>query len=231
MAGAMAGWAMLMANIALYGFLGWSIARFVRRRQAAYLLAAFTPFLWWGWSVAAGNLSRAQAERENVATAMVAPPAELPDTIVFEGKAAFPKPADIRKYFGFRYAIYVRTGAGRGQPTRTRILKYDLRDRSAMKPELLQALPERYVAFRAKDATRYWNDGKAKAAEGGPFEMHYVDAGRDSLIGLHYHRYVPVPMFPPVFALDGWSPASNSIAPKDLRALMLEFISSSLRRS
>ena len=153
-----------------------------------------------------GGNTKAQAERELAAGWRPCPaPAELPDTIVFEGKASFPKPADISKYFGFRYAIYVRDRAEARQTSRLTILKYDLRDRRAMKPDELQSLPDRYVVFRAKDASAYWNDGQPKAADGGPFEMHYVDGARDDLIGLYYHRFVPVPMFPPVLSLGGWS--------------------------
>ena len=66
--------------------------------------------------------------------------------------------------------------------------------------------------FRAKDASAYWNDGQPKAADGGPFEMHYVDGARDDLIGLYYHRFVPVPMFPPMLSLGGWSVGGNSIS-------------------
>jgi hypothetical protein len=231
-----AGWGlsfllMFLPSLALYAFLTWSVVHFFKRREALYVLVALAPFAWWAFAVIVGGHTKAQAEKEHAAVAVLPPPAELPDTIVFEGTAAFPKPVDIRKYFGFRYAIYVRTGARRGQPVSTRILKYDLRDRHAIKPEVLQALPERYVVFRAKDASAYWNDGQAKAADGGPFEMHYVDGSRDDLIGLYYHRYVPVPMFPPVLSLGGWSSSGNSIGSKDLRGLMLEFMSSSLRRT
>jgi len=38
-------------------------------------------------------------------------------------------------------------------------------------------------------------------------------------------------MFAPVLSLEGWSCASNTISTKDLRGLMLEFISNALRRS
>jgi hypothetical protein len=38
-------------------------------------------------------------------------------------------------------------------------------------------------------------------------------------------------MFPPVLSLQGWSSASNTISAKDLRGLMLEFISNALRRT
>ena len=222
---------MLLPSLALYGFLTWSVVHFCKRREALYLLVALAPFAWWAFAVIVGSHTKAQAEKEHAAVAILPPPAELPDTIVFEGKAGFPKPADIRKYFGFRYAIYVRTGARRGQPARTRILTYDLRDRRAVKPDVVQVLPERYVVFRAKDASSYWSDGQVKAADGGPFEMHYVDGSRDNLIGFYYHRFVPTPMFPPVLSLGGWSSAGNSIPSKDLRGLMLEFMSSSLRRT
>jgi hypothetical protein len=93
------------------------------------------------------------------------------------------------------------------------------------------ALPERCVVFRAKEASSFWRDGQVKAADGGPFELHYVDGTRDSLIAFHYRRYVPLAMFPPVLSLDGWSSASNTISTKDLRGLMPEFISNSLRRT
>ena len=128
-------WALLMGffllpSLALYGFLAWSIVHFVRRREALYLLVALAPFAWWASAVVVGSYTKAQAERELAAeVTTVPPPTELPDTVVFEGKASFPKPADIRKYFGFRYAIYVRNGSKRGQPSRLTILRYDLRDR------------------------------------------------------------------------------------------------------
>jgi hypothetical protein len=232
-----AGWGlvfilMFLPSLVLYGFLAWSIVHFFKRREALYLLVAMAPFAWWAFAVLVGSHTKAQAEKEHATeVATLPPPAEMPDTIVFEGKAGFPKPVDIRKYFGFRYAIYVRTGARRGQPVRTTIVKYDLRDRRATKPEYVQALPERYVAFRAKDASAFWNDGEIKAADGGPYEMHFVDGRRDDLIGFYYHRFVPTPMFPPILSLGGWSSASNSIGNKDLRGLMLEFMSSSLRRT
>jgi hypothetical protein len=222
---------MFLPSLALYGFLTWSIVRFFKQREALYVLVALAPFAWWALAVVAGSYTKAEAEKEHTAVTVVPPPAELPDTIVFEGKSWFPKPVDIRKYFGFRYAIYVRTDSKRGQPPRTRILKYDLRDRQAVKPELLQTLPEHYVVFRARDATSYWSDGQVKAADGGPFEMHYVDGSCDDLIGLYYHRFVPTPMFPPVLSLGGWSSAGNSIGGKDLRGLMLEFMSKSLRQT
>jgi hypothetical protein len=230
-------WALLMGffllpSLALYGFLAWSIVHFVRRREALYLLVALAPFAWWASAVVVGSYTKAQAERELAAeVATVPPPVELPDTIVFEGKASFPKPADIRKYFGFRYAIYVRNGSRRGQPSRLTILRYDLRDRRAMKPDELLSLPDRYVVFRAKDASSRWDDGRSKAADGGPFEMHYVDGRRDDLVGFYYRRFVPVPAFPPILTLGGWSFGGNSIASKDLRDLMLEFMSNSLRRT
>jgi hypothetical protein len=220
---------MFLPSLALYGFLTWSIVRFFKRREALYVLVALAPFAWWALAVVAGSYTKAEAEKEHAAVTVVPPPAELPDTIVFEGKSWFPKPVDIRKYFGFRYAIYVRTGARRGQPVRTTIVKYDLRDRRATKPEYVQVLPERYVVFRAKDASSYWSDGQIKAADGGPFEMHFVDGSCDNLIGFYYRRFVPVPMFPPVLSLGGWSSSGNSIPSKDLRGLMLEFMSSSLR--
>ena len=100
-----------------------------------------------------------------------------------------------------------------------------------MKPDELQSLPDRYVVFRAKDASSHWNDGRPKAADGGPFEMHYVDGRRDDLVGFYYRRFVPVPAFPPILTLGGWSFGGNSIASKDLRDLMLEFMSNSLRRT
>jgi hypothetical protein len=100
-----------------------------------------------------------------------------------------------------------------------------------MKPDELQALPDRYVVFRAKDASSHWNDGQPKAADGGPFEMHYVDGAHDNLTGFYYRRFVPVPAFPPILTLGGWSQSSNSIGSKDLRGLMLEFIAKSLRRT
>jgi hypothetical protein len=225
------GWMTLLPSLVLYGFLAWSIVRFCKRRETLYLLAAAIPFVWWASVAVSGSVSKAEAEREYAAVTTAALPDEIPDTIVFEGKAAFPRPNDIRKFFGFRYAIYVRTSAGRGQPVRTRILKYDLRDRTAARPELLDRLPQRYVVFRAKEASSYWNDGQVKAADGGPFEMRYVDGSRDSLVGFRYRRYVAVPMFPPMLSLDGWASAGNSVAAKDLRVLMLEFMSSSLRHS
>jgi hypothetical protein len=222
----------LLPSIVLYGFLAWSIVHFVRRREALYLLVALAPFAWWAFAVVVGSYTKAQAEKELAAeVATVPPPAELPDTIVFEGKVGFPKPVDVRKYFGFRYAVYVRNGSKRGQSPRLTILRYDLRDRHAMKPDELQALPGRYVVFRAKDASARWNDGQPKAADGGPFEMHYVDGRRDDLIGFYYRRFVPVPAFPPILTLGGWSFGGNSIGSKDLRGLMLEFMSSSLRRT
>ena len=229
-----AGWGlvfflMFLPSLALYSFLTWSVVHFAKRREALYLLVALAPFAWWAFAVVVGSYTKAQAEKEHATVAILPPPAELPDTIVFEGKAGFPKPVDIRKYFGFRYAIYVRTGARRGQPVRTTIVKYDLRDRRATKPEYVQVLPERYVVFRAKDASSYWSDGQIKAADGGPFEMHFVDGSCDNLIGFYYRRFVPVPMFPPVLSLGGWSSSGNSIQSKDLRGLMLEFMSSSLR--
>ena len=220
---------MFLPSLALYGFLTWSLVHYFKRREALYALVAMAPLAWWAFAVVAGSYTKAQAEKEHTAVAIVPPPAELPDTIVFEGKAAFPKPVDIRKYFPFRYAIYVRDRAKRGEPPRIAILKYDLRNPRAMKPDVVQALPERFVVFRAKNATAYWSDGTPKAADGGPFEMHYVDGTRDDLVGLYYHRFVPVPMFPPVLSLGGWMPAGNSISGKDLRGLMLEFMSKSLR--
>ena len=112
----MAGWGppfllTFLPSLALYGFLTWSVVHFFKRREALYVLVALAPFAWWAFAVIAGSYTKAQAEKEHAAVAIVPPPAELPDTIVFEGKAAFPKPADIRKYFGFRYAIYVRDRA------------------------------------------------------------------------------------------------------------------------
>jgi len=228
--GQMAGWgAALLLTFPLYGFLAWRLVRYFKRREALYVLLALAPFAWWGLALAAGSNARAEAEKEHGAAALVPAPAELPDTIVFEGKAPFPKPADIRKYFGFRYAIYVRDRAKRGEPPRIVMLMYDLRNPRAIKPDIVEALPARYVVFRAKEASTYWNDGQVKAADGGPFEMHYVDRGRDDLIGLYYHRFVAVPMFPPVLSLNGWTSAGNSVSGKDLRALMLEFMASSLR--
>jgi hypothetical protein len=229
-AGQMTGWgaAFLLTSV-LYGFLGWSLVRYFKRREALYVLLALAPFAWWGLALAAGSNARAEAEREHARVAVVPAPADLPDTIVFEGKVAFPKPADIRKYFGFRYAIYLRDRAKSGEPPRVVMLKYDLRNPRAIKPDIVQALPERYVVFRAKEASTYWNDGQVKSADGGPFEMYYVDGGRDNLIGLYYHRFVAVPMFPPVLSLNGWTSAGNSVSGKDLRALMLEFMASSLR--
>lgn len=228
------GWSFLLAllpSLALYGFLTWSMVRFFKRREALYVMIALAPFATWVFAVVVGSQTKAQAEREHATVATIAPPADLPDTIVFEGQAAFPKPVDIRKYFAFRYAIYVRTGARRGQPVKTRIIKYDLQDRRATKPEYLQGLPERYVVFRAKDASAYWGDGEIKAADGGPFEMHYIDGSRDDLIGFYYHRFVPTPMFPPILSLEGWTLNGNTISGKDLRGLMLEFMSDSLRRA
>jgi hypothetical protein len=219
----------LLPSLALYAFLTWSVVRFFKRREALYVLLALAPFAWWGLALVAGSNAKAAAEKEHAAAKVVAAPTELPDTIVFEGKAAFPKPADIRKYFGFRYAIYVRDRAKRGEPPRIVMHKYDLRNPRAIKPDVVQGLPERYVVFRAKDASAYWNDGEVKAADGGPFEMHYVEKARDDLIGLYYHRFVAVPMFPPVLSLDGWTPAANTLSGKDLRALMLEFMAGSLR--
>jgi hypothetical protein len=220
----------LLPSLVLYGFLAWSIVHFFKRREALYLLVALAPFAWWASAVVVGSYTKAQAEKELAAeVATVPPPVELPDTIVFEGKASFPKPVDIRKYFSFRYAIYVRNGAKRGHSPRVTMLRYDLRDRHAMKPDELQALPDRYVVFRAKDASSHWNDGRPKAADGGPFEMHYVDGRRNDLIGFYYRRFVPVPAFPPILTLGGWSFGGNSIGSKDLRGLMLEFMSKSLR--
>jgi len=43
----------------------------------------------------------------------------------------------------------------------------------------------------------------------------YVDSSCDDLIGFYYHRFVPVPMFPPILSLGGWSSRGNSIASKD----------------
>jgi len=220
----------LLPSLFLYGFLAWSMVHFFRRRDALYLLIALAPFAWWASAAVAGSYTKAQAQKElatDVAT--LPPPAVLPDTIVFEGNASFPKPADIRKFFGFRYAIYVRSTSKRSQSQRVRILKYDLRDRRAVKPDELQALPDRYVVFRAKDASAHWNDGQPKAADGGPFEMHYVEEQRDDLIGFYYHTFVPVPAFPPILTLGGWSSGGNTVGSRDLRGLMLEFISKSLR--
>ena len=220
----------LLPSFALYGFLAWSIVHYFKRRDALYLLVALAPFAWWAFGVVVGSYTKAQAEKElTVEVATVQPPAELPDTIVFEGKASFPKPADIRKYFGFRYAIYVRNGSRRNQSPRLTILRYDLRDRHAMKPDELQRLPDRYVVFRAKDASSRWNDGHPKAADGGPFEMHYIDGRRDDLIGFYYRPFVPVPAFPPILTLGGWSFGGNTVSSQDLRGLMLEFMSKSLR--
>ena len=92
-------------------------------------------------------------------------------------------------------------------------------------------MPDRYVVFRAKDASSCWNDGQPKAADGGPFEMHYVDgrlrrSDRPLLPSLRAGA-----VFPPILSLGGWSFGGNSIASKDLRGLMLEFISNSLRRT
>ena len=39
-------------------------------------------------------------------------------------------------------------------------------------------LPERCMVFRAKEATRTWHDGEVKAADGGPFELHYAESNR-----------------------------------------------------
>ncbi len=88
----------LLPSLVLYGFLAWSIMHFVRRREALYVLVALAPFAWWASAVVVGSYTKAQAERELAAeVATLPPPAELPDTVVFEGKASFPKPADIRK--------------------------------------------------------------------------------------------------------------------------------------
>jgi len=38
-------------------------------------------------------------------------------------------------------------------------------------------------------------------------------------------------MFPPVLSLPGWSSANNTLTTKDLRDVMLEFISNALRRT
>jgi hypothetical protein len=221
----------LVPSVALYGFLAWSVARYVQRRQVLYLVAALAPFAWWASAMVAGNRAKAEAQREHANVVRLPAPAELPDTIVFEGEAGFPKPAEIRKHFGFRYAIYVRSVGKRGEPRPTRRLRYDLRDPHASKPELVAGAPERCVVFRAKEASAYWHDGRVKAADGGPFELHYVDGARDNLIGFYYRGYVPVPMFPPILSLDGWSSASNSIGTQALRGLMLEFMSNALGRT
>jgi hypothetical protein len=109
----------------------------------------------------AGSHAKAEAERDRAGVVALPAPAALPDTIVFEGKGSFPRATDIRKHFGFRYAIYVRS-AGKGGPARR--LRCDLRDRRASKPELVEALPERCMVFRAKEVTKYWRDGKVEAA-------------------------------------------------------------------
>src|SRR4030088_3021737 len=93
---------MFLPSLALYGFLTWSIVHFFKRREALYMLVALTPFAWGAFAGMTGRYTKAEAEKEHAAVAVVPPPAELPDTIVFVGKAWFPKPVDIRRYFGFR---------------------------------------------------------------------------------------------------------------------------------
>ena len=82
---------MFLPSLALYGFLTWSLVHYFKRREALYALVAMAPLAWWAFAVVAGSYTKAQAEKEHTAVAIVPPPAELPDTIVFEGKAGLPQ--------------------------------------------------------------------------------------------------------------------------------------------
>jgi hypothetical protein len=136
-------------SLALYGFLAWSLLHSLRSRQALNLIFALAPFAWWAL-VVAGSHAKAEAERDRAGMVALPVPAELPDTIVFEGKASFPRAADIRKHFGFRYAIYVRSAGKRScAPTELR----------SARPARQQAgagggVPERCMVFRAKEVTK-----------------------------------------------------------------------------
>ena len=158
----------------------------------------------------AGSHAKAEAERDRAGMVALPLPAELSDTIVFEGKANFARPADIRTLFGFRCAIYVRS-AGKRASSDTICATGTPASRNWWR-----RCPRAAWSFRANAATSYWRDGEVKAADGGPFELPSLRATSDVSAG-------PV--------AQGWSSASNTISTKDLRGLMLEFISNSLRRT
>ena len=233
----MAGWGAtflltFLPSLALYGFLTWSVVRFFKRREALYLLVALAPFAWWGFAVVAGGQYRRPRPRRSMPRLpIVPPPAELPDTIVFEGKAAFPKPADIRKYLRLPLChLRPRPAPSSGEPPRIAILKYDLRDRRAMKPDVVRPCPSATSCFARKGRQRLLERWPPKAADGGPFEMHYVDgAARRPDRPLLSPLRARCRCFRRCFRWTAGAPAGNSISSKDLRGLMLEFMSSSLR--
>lgn len=220
----------VLPSLAIYGCLIWGLMRFTRQRQLTYLLAAFAPFAWWGCSVGGSLHAKATAERGQAPSTVLPAPADLPDTIVFEGRSRFLNPSQIKKRFGFRYAVYPRSSSkitSRGAPT---MLRYHLRDR-IMRPELVNELPVRHIALRAGSAVTLAAQGRGEAANGGPLELWYVDGDRRDLIGIYYEPYVAVPMFPPVLTSSGWKPSNNAIGSVKLQQIMFDFISRSLRRT
>jgi hypothetical protein len=144
-----------LASCHLYGFLAWSLLHSLRSRQALYLIFAPAPFACWALAVA-GSHAKAEAERDRAGVVALPVPAELPDTIVFEGKANFPRPADIRTFFGFRYAIYVRR-AGKRASSDTICATGTPASRNWWR-----RCPRAAWSFRANAATSYWRDGESQ---------------------------------------------------------------------
>jgi hypothetical protein len=157
-------------------------------------------------------------------------PADLPDTIVFEGHSRFLNPRQIKGRFGFRYVVYPRNASKLASPGAPTMVRYHLEDR-IMKPELINEPPMRYIALRAGSAVTRAAEGRGEAANGGPLELWYVDGDRSDLIGTYYEPYVAVPMFPPVLTSSGWKPTSNSIGNMKRQQIMFDFLSRSLRRA
>lgn len=210
-------------SVLLYGFVAWCVFKFCRSWNPLYLIVAIAPFASWYFERTAGEKAIAADEAAIAAIELQPLPIKMPDTIVFERH--YSNLQDIKAMGLFRYVVFNKTDWSPHV-----IEKYDLLEPSReRRPTTLSALPTvPYISLKVGRASEFWDDGRVKAAGGGPYELRYVSPTRDDLVALKYRPFVRVPTFPPILGISGWSFGGNSTSQK-VSDVVLDFLEVSLK--
>lgn len=216
---------LVLPTLAIYFFLLLGLWLTVFRRtpiSVAVLLLALLPFLHWGYShrTARNDFQREAAEIAAVQT-KAAP--RIPTTMVFESertdglRGAWKVPSIDRVIakgaYGPKLLQFGRNG------TRS----------DAARPPVDVTLPDEYLLLKVGRSSSFAKNRQIYAANGGPFELRYVNSSRDDLVAVWYHAYNPGPSVLPVLTSAGWYRGSNSVRSGEIEVSVGKFLTTSLK--
>jgi hypothetical protein len=215
----------ILPTFALYTFLVWAVWRLATRpfiATAAIAAASFLPFVLWTMARLDVDAEIA-AERREVAAIETKPLPHRPHTLVVEHASAL----SLKQVMEASQARQIIVKGA----YRNRLMSYTGEDlERGVRGELSEVfeLPGEYLLLRVGRESEFRKPRQIYHINGGPFELRYVAAGHDHLVGIWYEQFNKRPVAPPILTQNGWLYRGNTGTMEERTQAAAEFLRRSL---